>query len=259
VSMQSTVVILDSHQLFSFGIQALLGAFGADVPSFVVNSLEEALEKLKLEQSIKLAIVDLSAPGMAGPTTIKMLRNRFPQLKIIAVSASQNRDVIFECLVQGAYGCILKTQPGTEILNAIRVVLSGGIYVPASVADAAENSVDLSLASESILIAVKGDERVTASGTEATASVHLSKQQLVVLRLLIRGLSNKAIARELQLAEGTIKVHLNGVFKALKVNSRVQAVIRSAEYLYDDRAANLDFTALGNKQGPDSGVQFAIN
>jgi DNA-binding NarL/FixJ family response regulator len=259
VSTQSTVVILDSHQLFGFGVQALLGALGAEFPSFVVNSLNETLEKLKLEQSVKLAIVDLSAPGMVGSSTIKMLRGRFPLLKILAVSVSQSRDVIFECLVQGAHGCIIKTQSGPEILNAIKTVLSGGIYVPASVVDAATNGVDLLPTSDSIPSTVKGHEKVASSGSEATVDLHLSKQQQVVLRLLIRGLSNKAIARELQLAEGTVKVHLNGVFKALKVNSRVQAVIRSAEYRYNDRADNLDFTALNNKQGPDFGVQFAIN
>ncbi len=258
VNARPDVIILDSHQLFGFGVQTVLGAFGPDFSSFVVTSLVEALEKLSQKTSVKLAFVDLTAPGVAGPATIQFLRSRYPQLKVIATCGDASRNLVFECLVQGAYGCILKTQSGSEILNAVRVVLSGGVYVPVAVVEAAARGTDALVFNMVDHVDLIGNVTGVAGRGESVPNAQLSRQQQAVLRLLIRGLSNKAIARELQLAEGTVKVHINGVFKALKVNSRVQAVVRSVEFHKSDRLTKLGTDVVGDKPGPNTDASFPV-
>ena len=233
LARQPSILILDSYQLFGLGFKTLAETFDLDHGMTLLSDLQSVLHELESNPSIKLAIVDLSAPGMRGSASIGMLRTKFPQLAILVVSAGLSREIILECLANGAYGCVMKTQSGAEIATAIKTVLAGGVYVPASVFN------------QFLTLAVPAppqdgqdpigplNEPGRAIAAQLPTDPHLSKQQRIVHRLLLRGLSNKAIAHELQLAEGTIKVHISGIFKALNVNSRVQLVVRSAENRLD--------------------------
>ena len=224
---QQSILILDSHPLFGLGLQSLVEKLETGHDSVLTGTFQDALERLDQKRSTKLAIIDVAAPGMVGPTTIAMLKSKFPHLQIFLVSAHFSREMISGCLALGASGCVLKSQPAQEISDAIGIVLRGGIYVPAV---AVNDSVDFETVQElknSLMNNTDGSEIGMSADSRVIAETHLSKQQQAVLRLMVKGLSNKGIARELHLAEGTVKVHVNGVFRALKVNSRVQAVIKS--------------------------------
>lgn len=222
-----SILILDSHPLFGLGLQALVEKLKTGHISVLTGTLQDALDELDLKQTTKLAIIDVAAPGMVGPTTVSMLKSKFPHLQIFLVSAHFSREMIFGCLALGASGCVLKSQPAQEISDAIQIVLGGGIYVPAmAVNQDADFNKMTALKTPSMNNADRRENDLSI-GSSANAETHLSRQQQAVLRLMVKGLSNKGIARELQLAEGTVKVHVNGLFKALKVNSRVQAVIRT--------------------------------
>ncbi len=224
---QQSILILDSHPLFGLGLQALVEKLETGHDSVLTGTLQDALDKLDQTQTTKLAIIDVAAPGMIGPTTISMLKSKFPHLQIFLVSAHFSREMIFGCLALGALGCVLKSQPAQEITEAIQIVLRGGIYVPAVAVNQAVDFNTIQELKTPMVNNADGNEIGVSAASTVIAETHLSKQQQAVLRLMVKGLSNKGIARELHLAEGTVKVHVNGVFKALKVNSRVQAVIRS--------------------------------
>ena len=138
--------------------------------------------------------------------------------------------MIFECLLQGALGCVLKSQSGPEIAKAIKTVLSGEVYAPASFVSRLTQADEVVARQYPAQSAGGNHENRFPAASISSIAGKLPKQQKAVLRLLVKGLSNKAIARELNLAEGTVKVHVSCVFKALKVHSRVQAAIVLIEH-----------------------------
>ena len=224
---QQSILILDSLPVFGLGLQGLVKNLETGHGLILTGTLQEVLDELDLKQAIELAIIDVEAPGMVGHTTIAMLKSKFPHLQILLVCANFSREKLFGCLALGASGIIFRSQSAQEISSAIQIVLLGGIYVPTSVVNRATDFTAASAQKVPAVTGADGKEMKVISGSGGVTESHLSKQQQAVLRLLVKGLSNKGIAHELNLAEGTVKVHVNGVFKALKVNSRVQAVIRS--------------------------------
>ena len=227
---QASILILDSQETFGLGIQSLINGFASDRVTTVFSNYQEVLEQLECNLSVDLAILDLPTLGMNGRPSIGTLPSKFPHLRILIVSARFSREMIFECLMQGALGCVLKSQSGTEIANAIQIVLSGEVYAPASVVSRLPQPDEVMDQQRPMQIGRYKREHGIPAGSISTIAGKLPKQQKAVLRLLVQGLSNKSIARELNLAEGTVKVHVSGVFKALNVNSRVQAAIVLIEH-----------------------------
>ena len=239
---QASILILDSQETFGLGIQSLIKGFALDRITAVFSNYKEILEQLEWNHSVDLAILDLSALGMNGRTTIGALCSKFPHLHILIVSARLSREMIFECLMQGALGCVLKSQSGPEIANAIQIVLSGEVYAPASVVSRLPQPDEVLDQQRPMQTGGNNRENGIPAGSISTIAGKLPKQQKAVLRLLVKGLSNKAIARELNLAEGTVKVHVGSVFKALNVHSRVQAAIVLIEHDEGKRQLRLKST-----------------
>ena len=253
---QASILILDSQETFGFGIQSLIKGFASDRVTAVVSNYQDVLEQLEWNHSVNLAILDLSSLGVKGRPTIGALHNKFPQLGILIVSARFSREMIFECLMQGALGCVLKSQSGSEIANAIQIVLSGEIYAPASVISRLPQPDEIPDQQSAMQTGGYNREIGIPAGSISTIAGKLPKQQKAVLRLLVKGLSNKAIARELNLAEGTVKVHVSGVFKALNVNSRVQAAIVLIEHDEGKRQLRLKGTVRRTIHLDDKAVTF---
>jgi DNA-binding NarL/FixJ family response regulator len=137
------------------------------------------------------------------------LQERHPSLPIVIMSGEDDPELMRQAIDHGALGFIPKSSSGDLILNALRLVLSGGTYLPREI---------MAAPSKAAAAPVK------AAGPRLTG-LGLTPRQAEVLELLIAGKSNKAICRELHLAEGTVKTHIAAAFKALHVTSRVQAVL----------------------------------
>jgi DNA-binding NarL/FixJ family response regulator len=155
-----------------------------------------------------LILLDIELPRQNGLAALPELRERAPAVPIVVLSGSETCDHVRRALDNGAVGYIPKTCSSHEMLAALHIVLQGDVYIPPRLLGKLEGS-SLSLGTDS-------DHDVT--------SKKLTARQLEVLDLMIRGLPNKSIANTLNLAEGTIKLHVAAIMRALGARNRTQAV-----------------------------------
>lgn len=169
----------------------------------------------RIEEDPDLALVDLNMPGSDGVAWIARLRDRFPSVPIIVISAEESCALVRALIDCGVAGFIPKSDSAAVVLQAVRLVLSGGTYAP--------------------LRFLAGSGAGTASAASTTSVHGLTQRQLDVLALLAQGMPNKAIARQLGLSEGTVKVHLLAIFRALSVRNRTEAVVAAQKKLQANR------------------------
>lgn len=191
------ILIADDHALFRAGVRHAIGQLSGEVEPIEAENCAEALAAVERHTDIALVLLDLHMPGRNGFVALETLSRQDPTLPIVVVSASDDRSDMRRALDSGAMGYIPKSVPTAVLLNALRLVLSGGIYVPPEMIEWDRPPI--------------GDAPLTA-------------RQLDVLARIIEGKPNKVIARELELSEATVKAHVTAVFKALNVTNRTQAV-----------------------------------
>lgn len=156
---------------------------------------------------------EICLPDVSGLDLFDELRGDYPALPLLALSALDDPRTVKAVLAKGALGYVPKSSSHPVMVNALRLVLSGGRYLPPEI-----------IADDWVSLAGRG----TSLGTRAAASVEdfgLTERQRQVLALMAQGKSNKLICRELGLAEATVKIHVTAVLRALKVTSRTQAVV----------------------------------
>jgi DNA-binding NarL/FixJ family response regulator len=164
---------------------------------------------------VALAIVDLRMPGLSSPKDVARVRLLSPDTRVVVLSASDAREDILEALEAGVHGYIVKTQHPDQLIDRLRYVLSGEIYVPATLAELPVDS---------------AEERGTGAGARLAAPA-LSDRQRQVLEGLVEGKSNKEIAKALNVAEGTVKAHLSVLFKILGAGNRAHAAALAKQLL----------------------------
>lgn len=154
-----------------------------------------------------LAVLDLNMPGMEGVDGLRRLRQQFPAIAMIVASGQEDPPTIRAVLTAGANGFFPKTAEPDLLLQAIRLVQAGGVYLPPTVLADFRNGM----------------------APVQTENVGLTPRQLAVLQRLLRGLPNKLIARDLCLTEGTVKIHIAAILRALRARNRTEAVVRARE------------------------------
>ena len=202
---RGTVLIADDHQVFRMGLAQLLRRHLKVKKFLEAGCYAEAMEHLQ-NKDLTLAIVDLRMPGLAGPKGIAQMRQRRPEAQIVVLSASDCREDILGALAAGVHGYIVKSQQTDQLIGRLRYILSGEIYVPPILA---ERPVETGPAPE-------------AGRVQPMQS--LSHRQRQVLMGLVEGKSNKEIAQALNVAEGTVKMHLAALFRVLGATNRAHAV-----------------------------------
>ncbi len=208
--MASTALIADDHELFRDGLKLLLlDALGID-RVIETGTLDEAIEKLSEQERVDLILVDLRMPGMAGVESLTALIDGFPDSRIAVVSAWEERADILAALQVGVHGYIPKSLNNVQLADAIRQVLAGGIYVPASLGRRDAGA---------------GRDPGAAS-SPAVDGMHFTQRQRDVISELRRGRSSKEIARALNIAEGTVKIHLAAIYRQLGVRTRAEAIVK---------------------------------
>lgn len=194
------ILIVDDHALFREGLRHVLLQLDKDGEILEAGQCDEAFKLTGAHPDIDLVLLDLSLPGMDGLAGLATFREQFPDVPVVVMSGSEERHDVQSALDNGALGYIPKSSTSQVMLSALRLVFSGGVYIP------------------SIMLSATGMDGAPKLGG-------LTDRQLAVLRLLAEGKSNKLIGRELDLAEGTVKIHISSIFRTLNVGNRTEAVV----------------------------------
>ncbi len=208
------ILIADDHELFRDGLRLVLGELGPDLQVIEASSYDQTLEIANREDGLDLVLLDLVMPGMPWNEGLGALKRRLPKVPVVILSASEERRLVLEAVRLGAAGFIPKTSSSKVMLSALRLVMSGGVYLPPALID--ETSV------------MGGRSAEPAHSELSLDAAPLTPRQREVLALLGQGKSNKEIARILNLSEGTVKLHVTAILKALNVNNRTGAVVAAS-------------------------------
>jgi DNA-binding NarL/FixJ family response regulator len=200
------ILIADDHALVRGGLALVVGMAAPDCTVFEANSYDQVIEVLSNQPDIDLMMLDLMMPGMDITTSLASIRDQWPDVPIIVVSVRDDIDSIRTTMATGVSGYIPKSLPPNVTLSAIKLILEGGIYVPPHVLNF----------SDGVATPPPNEQK------ESTES--LTRRQKDVLELMQTGLSNQAIADQLELTLPTIKMHVSALFKRLQVKNRTEAV-----------------------------------
>lgn len=202
------VIICDDQEMVCEGLRAILGA-ATDIT--VVGVGHDGAEAVELagRQQPDLVLMDLKMPGMNGIQATRQIKDRFPGVRVLALTTYDADEWVFDAVRAGADGYLLKDTPRGRLIEAIRGTVAGATHVDPQVAGK--------------LFARVAQQAAPAA--ESAALRALSERELEVLRLLARGLSNADIAGRLYLSEGTVRNYVSGILGKLAVTDRTQAAV----------------------------------
>jgi len=215
------ILLVDDHALCREGLRFVLSKLTNDVQILEAGTFRAALIQASNHKDIDLCLLDLALPDTEGFDALTTLHSRFPSIPIVVLSESEAPDDVEFALDAGALGFIPKSQSSELMLSALRLVMSGGIYVPPRLLE--RNIVAAGSRPRLSPVNVSEESRST------TPERGLTERQLEVLALVAEGKSNKQIADTLNLAEGTVKIHVAAICKALSVSNRTQAAITAVQ------------------------------
>lgn len=196
------IIVADDHALLREGLRQIVVQLEPSCTILEAADYTGALNLVTQHPDASLAVIDLNMPLMERQGGIKGLISAALSVPVVVLSASEDCDDMRHVLDAGAMGYIPKSENAAVILSALRLVLSGGIYVPPALVNAGAT-------------AQAGGRRVTDE---------LTPRQREVLKCVVTGMSNKEVGRQLGLSEATVKAHVAAIFKALNVSNRAQAV-----------------------------------
>lgn len=214
------VLLIDDHPLILTALQTLVQGLDKGVGVVSVASASAARQTLASNADFDIVLLDLQLGEDDGFELLVELRGLYPALPVVVVAASDHRDDVMRAIDLGAMGFVPKCSANAVLMDALRMVLSGGIYLPPAVMRSPTQPRGLEGHRGSWDGALDSDRAVAAM-----EALPLTPRQKEVLALLLRGQSNKLIARALNLSVETIKDHVAAVLRTLKVSSRTQAVV----------------------------------
>jgi len=199
------IVIADDHPLMRGALKQALSSTLSGTVVREAQDLPSLGKALATGEPVDMILLDLAMPGVSGFSGLLYLRSQHPEVPVVVVSATEDRNVMRRCIEVGAAGFIPKSSDADTMRHAIRMVLDGEIWTPD----------DLEMASPPDAVVADMMRRLS----------NLTPQQLRVLMMLSQGLLNKQIAFELKVSEATVKAHVSAILQKLGVDSRTQAVI----------------------------------
>ncbi len=204
------ILTIDDHVLFRKGLVMLIPEVLPDSEVEEAGSVDEAIDRLTRER-FDAILLDLAMPGMDGFQGLRVFCENWPTIPVIVVTSSESYADVQRTFQEGARGYIPKSMSTRALRHALSLVLEGEMYIP-------------SLAVSAI---VSGSAAESAGAPASLAPSSLTPRQREVLKRMAKGLSNKQIARDLGMLEGTVKVHVKTILQKLKARNRTEAVITS--------------------------------
>ncbi len=199
-------LVIDDHPLIHEIMPAVLRKALGEVEVATESTLEDGLARAASEAP-DLVLLDLGLPGCDGIDAVSRFRLRFPEIPFVVISGDLERESILGALDAGAMGYIPKTSKPDVMVAALKLVASGGTYVPPEVLE---------------------DAVAKATPRRRSGSIDLTGRQKDVLRLILKGYNNERIASTLDIAPNTVKQHAHAIFMQLGVSSRAEAVIAAS-------------------------------
>ncbi len=208
------ILLADDHALFREGMKHILSELEEIGEIVEADSYTQAIEILDGGMAFDLALVDLAMPGLDNFAGLEAVCEKVGGAPVVVVSAMEGGSEIRQAMDCGASGYIPKTLDSNVVVSALKLVFSGGVYLPPNLLNADHSD-------------GRGRNR-SRDMSRGSDKARLTPRQHDVLDLMAKGHSNKEIARKLELAEGTVKLHVTALLKALEASNRTQAVIKAA-------------------------------
>lgn len=211
------VLLLDDHVLVREAMRGVIAELQPDAAIIEAATCAAGLSLMQRHADVDLVMLDLGLPDRNGFEALQELRERYPATSVVMLSGTNDRDSVATALAKGALGFIPKSASRDVLVNALRLVLAGGIYIPP----------EILIESQPVIgPASSGDRR-------SPADLGLTPRQVEVLALMMQGKSNKLICRTLDLAEPTVKNHVSAILKALGTVNRTEAALAAAKLNWD--------------------------
>ncbi len=205
------VMIIEDQPLVVEGLRSVLAGIDNEPDVRCALLASRALSMLRGGLRPDLVMLDLNLPDAEGTSLLAQLRTEFPDVPVVVISAQDDRDTITQAIDQGAMGFISKSSTTSVLVSALQLVMKGGIYVPQQVLNEATNI------------------RPPRPRIQDVADIGLTPRQIQVLALMIEGMPNKLICRELGISDGTAKTHISTILRLLGVRNRTQALFALSE------------------------------
>ena len=200
------ILLIDDHALFRDGLLLVLEGLNTSIETFEAGSYESAKVIMDEISDIDLILLDLGLPGKSKLDALFAIREQSPDSYIVVLSGTEDQQMVEQVLRHGAHGYIPKSSPAKTMINALQLVIDGGIYVPPE-----------------ILRSRMPDTTNTRTNNDALDE-NLTPRQCDVLHQLSTGKSNKEIGNVLNLSESTVRAHVAAILKSFGVSNRTQAV-----------------------------------
>lgn len=201
------ILVIEDHTLVREGLLLALKALdetGAPAEILGARDADDATRRLTASDDFDLILLDLMLPGTGGMAFLGVIRKRHPHIPVVVLSALDDGETVMKAMRMGAAGFVSKASPTDTLLEALREVLAGEIWLPPEFRE------------------LTGKRRRTKTVAERFG---LTKSQARVLELLAEGKTNREIGALLDVTEGTVKIHVSAIFKALSVSNRSQALL----------------------------------
>ncbi|MCW8853515.1 MAG: response regulator [Gammaproteobacteria bacterium] len=211
--MSMRVIMIDDHALFRVGLQGLLEQRGIEV----IAAVAEGAEGIKLAQEIEpdIILLDLRMPDMSGLEVLRKIKEKEIKIPVVMLTTSNEEQDLVEALRNGAQGYLLKDMEPDELVSALRDIEKGKNVVAQGLTD--------------VLARMVQGEPMSKKDNKDNPFSELTPREMEILCLLADGQSNKVIARNLGISDGTVKLHVKAILRKLEVHSRVEAAVIAVE------------------------------
>ena len=214
------ILMIDDHALFRIGLCELLERRGLDVIG-AMGDCEAGVEAV-VEQQPDVVLLDMRMPQMSGLEVLKAIRSRGAVMPVVMLTTSRDEDDVIASLQCGAQGYLLKDMEPDDLIRSLNEIVAGSTVVASELTPVLARAVQGRPATEQDSLMDK-----------------LTPREREILCLLANGQSNKAIARDLGISDGTVKLHVKSILRKLDVHSRVEAAVMAVEQKFCDKNSNL--------------------
>jgi DNA-binding NarL/FixJ family response regulator len=213
------LLVVDDHPIFRQAISGIIEKEFKDSVILQAESIQEAHKIIQEQTDFDLVLLDLNMPSISGLNGLLELRNEYPTIPVVIISAENDKQQILQTISYGAVGFISKSSPVEQITESLTSIFAGNVCLPSDI------------------IRTASDKPAAKSNKEFEILPEkmqlLTRKELIVLKYLTQGEANKYIAYEMNISETTVKSHVSSILKKLGATNRVKVVVGAANIDFD--------------------------